>query len=82
MGDAMRYLIFATESDAQDRSSQEATALGCGQSPSDVSRYWWSWRSHPDGRSALEIQEGDEGTLTSAEIGALLDELPTDWLPD
>jgi hypothetical protein len=66
----MLYLIFASEQDAIDASSQIAVEQGC---TGDVTSYWFSWINHPtNGESALQVTE--TSVLTEGEIALLKDQ--------
>jgi hypothetical protein len=66
----MLYLIFASEQDAIDASSQIAVEQGC---TGDVTSYWFSWINHPtNGESALQVTE--TSVLTEGEIASLQDQ--------
>ena len=47
----MKYLVFNTKQQAQDRSAQEAQARGC----SGVTKYWWTVKQTKAGKWALCI---------------------------
>lgn len=67
----MKYLIYNTESEASERSLQEA--LNRGASPSTVTRYWWSWRQTNDDKFALCIPNDEIFLLSDLEQSALVD---------
>jgi hypothetical protein len=68
----MLYLIFASEQDAIDASSQIAVEQGC---TGDVTSYWFSWINHPtNGESALQVPEDQTSVLTEGEIALLKDQ--------
>lgn len=67
----MKYLIYNTESEARERSLQEA--LTRGSSPATVTRYWWSWRETADSKWALCIPDSDISGLSPDEQAALID---------
>jgi hypothetical protein len=46
----MKYMIFNSEDEAIAYSQAEAERRGCF---GDVTKYWWSWIVHEDGRAAL-----------------------------
>jgi hypothetical protein len=78
----MLYLIFASEQDAIDASSQIAVEQGC---TGDVTSYWFSWINHPtNGESALQVPEDQTSVLTEGEIASLQDQQYMDdngWFP-
>lgn len=61
----MKYLIYNTESEARERSLQEA--LSRGASPSTVTQYWWAWRETSDGKWALCVPDAEVEFLTENE---------------
>lgn len=65
----MKYILYPTKSDAQARSAEIATSLGCGREPEDVTRYWFGVLEHPDTKeAAIEIPDAqEENKLTGAE---------------
>lgn len=67
----MKYLIFNTESEARERSFQEA--LNRGASQATVTQYWWSWRQTNDDKFALCIPDADVSLLSDLEQTALVD---------
>ena len=58
----MKYMIFNSEDEAIAYSQAEAERRGCF---GDVTKYWWSWIVHEDGRAAL--------------VGVGQDELDESW---
>ena len=67
----MKYLIYNTESEARERSLQEA--LNRGASPASVTQYWWSWRETADDKFALSIPDADVLSLSDLDQAALVD---------
>lgn len=67
----MKYLIYNTDTEARERSLQEA--LTRGASPSTVTRYWWSWSETSDGKWALCVPDSDVEFLTEQEQVSLVD---------
>lgn len=61
----MKYLIYETESEAKNRSAQEAERRGV--SAINVTRYWWAWRETLDGKRALCVPDSDVEFLTKQE---------------
>lgn len=69
----MKYLIYNTETEARERSLQEA--LNRGASPSTVTQYWWSWRKTLSAQWALMIPDADVPELSDLEQAAIVDEV-------
>tara|TARA_Y100000356_G_scaffold5087_1_gene3852 strand:- start:44 stop:271 length:228 start_codon:yes stop_codon:yes gene_type:complete len=63
----MKYLVFNTETEALNRTAQEAEARGC----IGTTRFWWGARQTKAGQWALCISDDDQGTLTDAEKSQL-----------
>lgn len=51
----MLYLIHPDRKAAEDRSSAQAAALGCGQGIADVTKLWWSVQPLTDGSAAIVV---------------------------
>ena len=64
----MKYLLFNTEQQSLDRSSQEAISRGCD---STSTKYWWATKETKAGEWALCID--DTTGLTPTEINKLKD---------
>lgn len=83
----MKYLTFSDRASAQARTGAVATALGCGQHPDDVTKYWFGIVTHPGQAplSALVVPPEDEDLLTAQERSQLKDyaHMATQgWFPD
>ena len=52
----MKYKVFDTLEEAMAYSQAEALKRGC----TGTTKYWWSWITHEDGRSALCGEEFEE----------------------
>jgi hypothetical protein len=57
------YLVQANLSLAQERSAQQAAALGCDQV---FTRYWWAIMPLKDGTAAVVIQPGTPFDVTAS----------------
>lgn len=69
----MKYLIYQTQQEADDRSAQQAQDLGSNEA--DVTRYWWPRRETAAGTQALCVPDDEVGMLTEQEQAALVDDV-------
>lgn len=69
----VKYLIYPTASQAYNRSREIALSLGAGDSPDDMTKYWFGVIEHPSGEGAMEIPEDEINKLTQAEQALLKD---------
>jgi hypothetical protein len=55
----MKYLIYANEQDAQDRSEEIAINQGCN---SDITKYWFGWITSYTNPPATALMVPDDQT--------------------
>lgn len=60
----MLYLVHPDLKTAQDRSSAQAIALGCGRDPADVTKLWWDVQPLTDGSAAIVVIPGTQSDAT------------------
>lgn len=81
----MKYLTYANRSDAQNRSAEIATAMGCGRGFGDITKYWFLAIEHPTTKAgALAVPSDEETKLTTPEKATLTDESTmktAGWMP-
>lgn len=79
----MKYLIYANEQDAKDRSEEIALNLGCN---GQTTKYWFGWvtsYSNPPA-TALMVPENQEDKLNLSEQSLLQTQAQLesmDWFP-
>lgn len=72
----MKYLIYNTKIDAENRTKEIAISQGCDQNPSDITTKWFAVIENATNipQSALVVPEDEEDKLTQQEIDSLKDE--------
>ena len=85
----MKYLLFDNEADSIERSDEGGAEKGLAYHKGDPTgtRYMWAWCVEDGGalRAALLFPEvdgeiGGIDLLTPAEVAALVDSLPSNWV--